>query len=461
MPLLPRNEFLAMLRTPHEDKEEEQTLHTLPVILFFGERYLCRRSATAFEEYLAARETINCVRIDGDNEDPVATLARLHSYSLLPGRQLYLVSDSRLLHSRTVADTLWKKAAAAHDAGKVKLATRNLHALAGAAGLTITSPTPLSELSADRWKKLFGFEKPKEECTWADAILFQSRDEVKGSGESVSERYLESLKKGLPKKTLLLLTAETVDKRHRLFAWIKKNACAVDCTVAAGSNKAAQQAQKEVVREMMYTTLEEFGKKIDPRAIDLFLNRVGNHPVAVVMETEKLAHYVGDSPVITFDDLNTMVSRNREEALYELTEAIDDRDTATALDILDHLLERGVHSLAIVATLRSHLHRRLVLRVIQINSSGWQRGLSFREFSRNYLPPLLEKERFKPHLSGHPYPLYLRFLRAAEYTPSDLKLRLGLVLETEMKLKGSGLRGQLLLEELVLSMLKGGPRPRR
>ena len=154
------------------------------------------------------------------------------------------------------------------------------------------------------------------------------RRHTKVNKTNLVDRYIEAFDKGLPGGNILLLTAETVDKRQRLFTYIKKKGTIVDCSVASGANAAAQNEQKAVLKEMMQKTLAEFGKKIDPRAVEIFFERVGFHPVAVVTETEKLAHFVGDRPMITSNDLETMVARNREDALYELTDAFSKRQAA-------------------------------------------------------------------------------------------------------------------------------------
>ena len=154
--------------------------------------------------------------------------------------------------------------------------------------------------------------------------------------------------------------------------------------------------QKDVLKEMMLKTLSEFGKKIDPQAVEVFFERVGFHPVAVVTETEKLAHYVGDQQVITRNDLETMVARNREDALYELTDAFSKRQAGKTLTILSRLLEQGFHSLAILATMRNFLKKQLIYRSLQMRSfPSWRRGMNAKEFQNNYLPDLKDPGRME------------------------------------------------------------------
>jgi DNA polymerase-3 subunit delta len=327
-----------------------------------------------------------------------------------------------------------------------------------AVDLKIAGPSPLSEIAPQEWKKIFAFDKPGENLAWADKLLSECQETTKGNKANLNliDRYIEAFDKGLPGGNILLLTAETVDKRQRLFTYIKKSGIVVDCSVASGANAAAQNEQKTVLKEVLQKTLEEFGKKIDPRAVEVFFERVGFHPVAVVTETEKLAHFVGDRPVITCNDLEKMVARNREDALYELTDAFSKREVGRTLTILSRLLEQGFHSLAILATMRNHLKKQLVYRSLQMRSSpAWRRGMNAKEFQNNYLPDLKAQGEWSEMLQGHPYALFMSFTKASEYSCSGLKRWLTMLLEAEFRLKGSPLPQQLVLEELFLSMLKG------
>ncbi len=447
MPLLERSEFHKAVELPLKSQ----------IYLFCGEPFLARQAVEHLLAAMGASDAITVNIVDGNSEDPAVTLARLQSYSLLPGRQIYRVDDSRLFHSKVVAAELWKKAETAQKGGKEKVAVKNLHALVAAAGITVSSASSLSEIPAEEWKKLCNFDKPSS-LQWADALLFQTRDSIKKGGSSLVDTWLNTLNKGLPPANCLILIAETVDKRHRLYKWIKKNALIVDCTVASGSSSAAQTTQRNVLQELLHSTLQQFGKKIDSRCAQLFLERVGFNPAAVVTEAEKLAFYSEDRPVITPADLEEMVGRSREDALYELTDAIGKRELPLAIAIINRLLNQGIHGLAILATLRNYTRKHLVFRAMQLSSSPrWRHGMQAREFQQKYLPLLKENEAWLPHLSGHPYALFVGFSKAAEFDCAALKERLNAILEAEYRLKGSPLPQKVILEELIFSLIKGRP----
>jgi DNA polymerase III subunit delta len=429
---------------------------TSQVYLLFGERFLCKETADLLQDTLLKQQAGAVHNIDGDGEDPSQTLARLMSYSLLPGRQLYRVANSRIFHSKTVASEIWAKAVQSFQADRSGPALRHLQAMAQAVDLSIDGPAPLSEIPQQEWKKIFTFDKPEGDLAWADTLLSQSGEISKVNKTDLVDRYIEAFDKGLPGGNILVLTAETVDKRQRLFTYIKKNGTVVDCSVASGANAAALNEQKAVLKEMMEKTLGEFGARIEPRAVEMFFERVGFHPVAVVTETEKLAHFVGNRLLITCSDLETMVARTREDALYELTDAFSKRQVGRTLNILSRLLDKGFHSLAILATMRNFLNKQLIYRSLQMRPEPvWRSDMNAKEFQNHYLPDLKAQGEWSEMLQGHPYALYMSFTKASGYSCKGLKRWLAMLLDAEFRLKGSPLPSHLVLEELFLAMLKG------
>ncbi len=429
------------------------------VYLFFGERFLCKEAADALQDMLLDQQPGAVHAVDGDREDPGQTLARLMSFSLLPGRQIYRVADSRIFHSKTIVAEIWYKAVQAYDGGRPGPAARHLQAMIAAVDLPVDGPTSFSEISLQEWKKIFAFDKPCEPLTWADNLVAGSQQTTTGNASGLVDRYIEAFDKGLPGGNILLLTAETVDKRQRLFTYIKKRGTVIDCSVASGANVAAVNEQKSVLQELMDKTLREFGLKIETPAAELFFERVGFHPVAVAMEIEKLGHFVGKRPLITRSDVDLMIARNREDALYELTDAFGKRQLGRTLTLVSRLLEQGMHSLAILATMRNFLRKQLLYRSMQLRPTPtWRRGMNAREFQGRYLPELKAQGEWDDLLQGHPYALFMSFTKATDYSCSGLKRWMSLLLDAEFHLKGSVVPAQLVLEELFITMLQGSPK---
>lgn len=429
------------------------------VFLFFGERYLCRKAAEQLQNVLIQRKKGTIYAIDGDQEDAELTLAKLMSFSLLPGIQVYHINDTRLFHSKNVAKIVWQKAC---NAFKVKREDQALKYISDMYDLAAVPPQerrPLDDLTDTQWQEMFGMQKPTN-LKWTETLQLDTQQQVSRSQTttSLAEKYIEAFKKGFPPNNYLILSAETVDKRKKLFTYIKKNGVIIDCSVAEGGGAAAQKVQKSVLQEMIQQTLVKFNKTIDPKALEIFFERVGFHPVAVVMETEKLALFCDNRDRITIDDLETMVGRSREDALFELTDHFSKKNLPRTLTVLHHLLENGIHGLAIIATLRNFIRKLLLFRSIQLQPSpSYNRGMGAKQFQESYLPVIREREDFKELLKGHPYALYMSFSRAAELKCTTLKTWLELILTAEFQLKGSNLSQQMILEQLIVTMIQGHP----
>ncbi len=446
MALIKRNELPALLLEAQKE--------TYQVYLFFGERYLCRESADLLQETLLKREKGIVQPIDGDTEDAALTLARLQSFSLLPGLQIHRVTDSRLFHTKQVGASIWDKAFKASQADKTAPALRHLLNLLKLASLSPTEP--LSEINDDQWQSLFGFSKPPGDISWADKLLaeMEQKGSPKGDSGDAAALYVKAFEQGLPAQNLLILTAESVDKRKKFFTFIKKKGLIVDCSVAGGASSAAQKAQRSVLLELVNKTLKDFKKKIEPGGLDILFEKVGFHPVAVIMETEKLALAVGEQDTITRDDLEQFVGRSREDALFELTDHFSKRQLGKTLVTLNHLLDNGIHALAILSTIRNYLRRLLIFRSLQLRPSPvWHKGMNARQFQEGYLPAIKASGEWNDLLAGHPYALFMSFSKAAEFSCSRLKKWLKLILETDYRLKSSPLPPELVLEELFLSMM--------
>ncbi len=423
------------------------------IYLCFGERYLCRQAAGHIEQALLDRFGGAVHSIDGATEDGARLLSRLQSFSLLPGKQIYRVSDTRLFLSKNVGADLWEKALKNHQDNNPDAAARHLASLLALASLGTEEPGVFSALSAEQWQSAFGFTRPGDDPSWADRLISERRPPsaaVSDSGEAV----IAAIEKGFPAQNILLLLAENVDKRKRLFTCIKKHGEIIDCCVAEGVTRAAQEEQKQVVRELAAVTLQEFDKHIEPKVLEQLFERIGFHPIAVVREVEKLALYADDRQQITAADLDLLVGRTREDAVFELTEALGLGHGSRCLTVLHRLLRDGIHSLAIIATLRNYLRRLLIFRALQLQPQpAWQQGMSSAEFQNSYLPALKETGAWPDLLKGHPYALYMSFGRAADWSLVNLKRSLSLLLAAEYQLKGSSLPQRLILEELLLSLL--------
>jgi DNA polymerase-3 subunit delta len=439
--------------------------NTAQVYLLFGERYLCRNAAQELIDHLLPdreNHATSLLHIDGDYEDFARTLNLLKTFSLFSKRQIIWVTDTKLFYSKGVAKNVWEKACEKKERNEPAKACRYLLQMLNLGGVTPQEmiEEDIASLSAARWKNLFGFSRPSGDLSWVAELLADMPADAsteKGGASDTGTMFTEAFEAGIPRDNILVLLAEAVDKRKRLYKYIKEHGVVLDLSVDSGSSAAARKDQDKVVRELLHATLAEFGKDIEPQAFDVFLERVGFHPVAVVMESEKLALYIGDRETVTRQDVDAMIGRTREEALFELTEAVSSGKIEDGLLILDHLQAGNVHGLAILATLKNHLRKLLLIRALQeVRSPAYTKNLSYPVFQKNYLPQLKENREEWQNLlwKNHPYALYMLFRQAARFSCEDLKAGLNEILKAEFRMKGSPVDNRLIMDNLLFNLTR-------
>jgi len=448
MPLYTRNQFPAFLK--------QSTQESPRVVLFFGERYLCRDGAEKLEKILL-QPGGSVHPIDGEQEDINTLVYKLKSMSLLPGRQVYKVTDSRLFYSKTVAQNIWKKVVQAHEAKKAGQVQRSLKAFLQAGGLQPgAEESELAQLSGKQWQHYFNFSKPDGDLSWLDEPLhaLKNHQSTGGKAPQSADLFMTCLNEQLPESNFLILIAEEVDKRKKLFKYFKDNHYVIDLSVESGASAKAQKSQKEVLQSLIRETLGETGKSCDSAVIEKLIERVGFHPVAVVTELRKVMLYVGDRNKITLQDLDAVVGRTRQEAIFELTSALTARDIRKVLVIAERLQDNGIHPLAIIGALRNTTRQLLLFRALQDKPQlGYSPSMPANVFQSKCIPLLKELEEWKKECSGHPYAIFIQFKTASHYSPGQLQNWMRLLLQAEMRLKGSPVAPQTVLHHLFTSML--------
>jgi DNA polymerase-3 subunit delta len=434
------------------------------IFLIWGERYLCRSAAQELIDHLLpeeGRQATSLQHIDGDQEDFSKTLNTLKTFNLFSGPKVIWVTDSKLFYSKGIAKNVWDKACEKKERNETRQALRYLLQMINLAGITREDldEENITSLSATRWKTLFGFNKPQGDLSWVANILAESFDisPVKELEGDAASKYVQAYENGIPQDNTLILLAEAVDKRKKLYKYIQKHGVILDLSVDSGGSAAAKRDQENVLKELIQSTLKKYDKEIEPKTLPVLLERVGFHPVAVVMEAEKLALYVADRKTITRKDIDAIIGRTREEALYELTESVTSGKLEDGLLILAHLQDNGVHGLAILATLRNHFKKLLLVRSLQgLQSPAYTKSLSFPVFQKSYLPKLKEgRDEWSTLLwKMHPYALYMLFRQAAQFSCEYLQDGLKEVLAAEYRMKSSSVDNRLIMDNLLFGLMR-------
>ncbi len=111
---------------------------------------------------------------------------------------------------------------------------------------------------------------------------------------------------------VLVLTATTVDRRRKLFKAIGRHGLAVECRPLWDRN----------LRDWVGGEARALGKRIEPPAVHLLVDLVGNDLGKLHNELQKLADYVGERPTITLADAEEAVADLLLSSVFDLTDAL-------------------------------------------------------------------------------------------------------------------------------------------
>ncbi len=148
-----------------------------------------------------------------------------------------------------------------------------------------------------------------------------------------------------PETTVLVLTADGIDARKKLFAQLRSSAVCVEFKAPY---------ERDLPRWIL-GRVEAAGKRIDADASRLLQLRVGCQLRDLANEIEKLLILTGEGETVTREDVSRAVTDSRTATVFELADAVGRRDPPAALARLRHLMDQGESPIGAVALLIRHI----------------------------------------------------------------------------------------------------------
>lgn len=262
------------------------------------------------------------------------------------------------------------------------------------------------------------------------------------------DRIAQLLERGLPRGArLLLLLAPQVDKRGRAYKQLSRGGCALDLSV---ERDRSGRIRRESLAAFLDQHLRRARKHIERDAREMVLSRCGNELWIVHQEIEKLILYAGDADTVVAADVEEIFTDQSESWVFDLTDALAQRDALRALSFLRRLMAGGEYPLMMLGAIASHVRRLLSARQLLDHelAAVWRRHMSYAEFQKQ-VPPDTEGLPTKS-----PYANYLTLQRAEKFTLPEIRTFLRLLQDTDARLKSSGHQPQAAMERLVLEMCR-------
>ena len=227
-------------------------------------------------------------------------------------------------------------------------------------------------------------------------------------------------------ETVLLLTAEKIDARRKLFQKFKKNGTSIEF--------------KRVYENQLPAFVRDLAKThkitLTGDALKLFCKRVGTNLAEVQGEMQKLIGYLGERDLAEASDVAAIVSDTRIESIFDLTDAMGQGDRSTALTLLDRLLAEGQAPLMVLSMMVRHFRQMWKIA-----------ALLAQKVPQNELPR---------RVGVSPYFLKGLMQQAVRFDNHQYRQLFERFLATDLALKSSGAEPRLHLEQLVMEIADTG-----
>lgn len=173
-----------------------------------------------------------------------------------------------------------------------------------------------------------------------------------------SEQFSAVFKNPTP-GVVTVFQADSVNMRLSLSALAKKHGAVYNFS-AAKRNEAVQDAQF-LLRE----ALQERGLSMHPAAQQKFLGLIGVEEKApfvrkLLQELDKLAAYKGYKGTVKAEDIDLLISRSAEAKVFDVTDALSQRDAQKALLALQQLWQDGEEPFMVLSMLSRHFRQLLL-----------------------------------------------------------------------------------------------------
>lgn len=179
------------------------------------------------------------------------------------------------------------------------------------------------------------------------------------SNESDSpDALLEKLLEDLPPTTCLAFFEPEIAKTKKVYKLIEKKGCVIECSPD----------KDDVVIKWLAKGFAASHKKIRQSTAQLIIDRVGCDYDMLRQEFEKIIAYAGDNEEITDDDVLAVTSEDIEAKIFEMLDAMCNRNVRKVLDYYYGLLTNKSAPLYILAMIRTQF--RTMLQVIEQKNRG-------------------------------------------------------------------------------------------
>lgn len=267
------------------------------------------------------------------------------------------------------------------------------------------------------------------------------------------DRLTELLEAGLPPGVFLILTATEIDKRRSFYKKLTTRGKVVVHDLPDTSKTGWQDDCMQIVQRRASQRSLTFR----PQALELFVALTGDNSRTLDMEIDKLASYVGAGGTATEDDVRSVVAQTRAGVIFEIGDALAQRQLPRTLELIDQQMRQGESAItillaAIVPRVRSLLVARELDELHGVKAGGAYNSYqaALKRLPASTIAHLPRTKDGGPNA----YPIFLAAKVCHRFTLAELKNGLRACLEANLKLVTSQTDPRIVLSQLVINLLK-------
>jgi len=431
-----------------------------PVYLLHGEEEFLL--AEAAEEITAAiipagdRE-LNLFTLPGGPDEMERLCATLVLPPLLSGRKLVVVRDSHLFHSKQTLGTLVKGIRTQLDKNPAKAAAA-FQTFLGTAGWKLEDLRDggWKTISDEDWNRLVDGNGKDEREAWLPRVIdLCLADPGCGRMALGDETLLEELlRRRMPPENHLLLVAEAVDRRKKLFKVISETGVVLHFPKIKTERK-----QKEHLMDQVRAMLAEQGKKVTPEAWEALGRKTGFQLRESVQAVEKLVIFIGNKHTIDEGDVEAVVGKSREETVFQLIAALTEKNLAGSLHILQELILQDVPYLMILSMISREIRHLLQAKLLLRSGvlPAYRFDMDYGAFQQKIYPVLKELtvqagKKDMGLISQHPFAVFQSLKSSRRFADEALLEHLDQLVRIDMLMKSTARDERLLIERFLISV---------
>jgi DNA polymerase III subunit delta len=244
---------------------------------------------------------------------------------------------------------------------------------------------------------------------------------AKTGGRAGFEKELAEHIATMPETTqMILIVEETLDHGNVLVKAAEQHGKVVQSALPKGAA-----LERWITQRAKTNTV-----KITSEATQLLTNFIGNNLRLLANEIDKLAMFVGTGNTINADDVRRLSAQVQEARIFDLTDALAQKNRKQALNILHDLLADGEPPLKLISTITSQVRSLLLVKELA------QKGM--------------RSPQIAAQLGIAPFIVDKSFRQVGNFSLAQLEHVYHQLLETDAALKRSRLTPEMALDFLVV-----------